>query len=169
GGSGGGGSGAKPGGSAAGGAAGQPGAHAQTQPFPDAPKSQRFDEFGRCPVAAPSPYLPKHAGCLTVRRADVDGDGRTDLVLLYARLDRRNRFTLKVVRARGETATARVPRTDLNTTILRARNLDGRAGFELLVHEYHVTTEEGLGAYTFAGTTLRRAGGFTYDGADAGI
>lgn len=176
---GGGGSGAD-GRSLSGGAAGRPGASAAGQQFADAPHSQRFSEFGRCPQAPPSRYLPARAGCLSVRRADVDGDGRTDLVLLYARLDSRgfprsrrhgdsDRFTLEVVRARGGVATTAVPRSDLNTTFLRARNLDGRPGIELLVHEYHVTTTEGLGVYTFERGALRRPRGFVFDGSDAGL
>jgi hypothetical protein len=166
--------------SAAGGAPGQPGSHAATQPFPDAPQSQRFPTFGRCPLAPPNRYLPRRAGCVTVRRADVDGDGRRDLVLLYARLDARgypifssrdpkSGFTLKVVRRGRSVVAAHVPRGDLNARILRAADLNARAGIELLVHEYHVTTSEGVGVYTFGRDTLRRAHGFVFDGSDAGI
>jgi hypothetical protein len=165
--------------SPSGGAAGRPAAQAPGQPFPDAPQSQHFSTFGRCPVAPPSRYLPDRVGCLSVRRADVDGDRRPDLVLLYAHLDSRGyplfrhdhagAFTLKLVRASGGSLATRVPQGDLNSTILRARDINARTGIELLVHEYHVTTEEELGVYAFDGVGLRRAGGFRFDGTDGGI
>jgi hypothetical protein len=160
------------------GGAGRPGAQAPVSQFADAPRSQRFSTFGRCPVAPPSRYLPDRVGCLTVRRADVDGDRRVDLVLLYARLDARDYpifrhgsepFTLKLVRALGGSLAARVPRGDLNSTIVRARDINARPGIELLVHEYHVTTEEEVGVYSFDGARLRRVRGLLFDGADAGI
>jgi hypothetical protein len=175
GGSGGGGSGSS-GAASAGGGAGRPGPQAHPQPFPDAPQSQRFATFGRCPLAAPSPYLPRDAGCLTVRRADVDGNGHADLVLLYARLDSRRYprrrgpggFRLEVVRDRQRTLHAQVPRGDVNAKILSVRDVNARRGVELFLHEYHVTTSEGVGAYAFDGAALRRAGGFDFDGSGAG-
>lgn len=43
-----------------------------------------------CPLAPPNRYLPARSGCVTVRRADVDGDGRPDLVIVYSHLSRRH-------------------------------------------------------------------------------
>ncbi len=60
--------------------------------FPGAPSTQR-DGYGvetdACPLATPSRYLPARSGCVTVVRADVNGDGRPDLILVYSRLSRR--------------------------------------------------------------------------------
>src|SRR5579871_5837279 len=43
---------------------------------------------GVCPLAAPSRYLPPRSGCITVRRADVTGGSRPDLILLFSTLSR---------------------------------------------------------------------------------
>lgn len=54
-----------------------------------APSTQRNGygvETDTCPLAPPNRYLPARSGCVTVRRADVDGDGRRDLILVYSRL-----------------------------------------------------------------------------------
>ena len=140
--------------------------------FPGAPGSQRFPQFGRCPIAAPSRYLPRHSGCVSMRRADVDGDGRTDLIVLYGHLNAKQiatGFTLEVVRAQGEIIRIAVPRSELNATIARLRNVNGRPGVEIFVHDAHITTEEVMGIYSFDGHRLRRAGGLPYDGQEAGI
>lgn len=59
--------------------------------FPGAPHTQPGAWEGgatTCPRAAPNRYLPPRSGCVSVLRRDVDGDGRPDLVLLYAHLGR---------------------------------------------------------------------------------
>jgi hypothetical protein len=43
-----------------------------------------------CPLAAPDRYLPARSGCVTVRRADVNADGRPDLIIVYSRLSRQH-------------------------------------------------------------------------------
>lgn len=158
-----------------------PGAAAHTQPFPDAPASQHFATFGRCPTAPANRYLP-HArvGCLSVRRTDIDGDGRQDLVLVYALLDRRgyprtdrshrvDGFRIDAVRSSGARLRTPIQQPDLNSTILVARDVNARRGAELFVHETHVTTEEMVSVYSFDGKALRRAGRFAFGGSDAGI
>jgi hypothetical protein len=146
---------------------------ATSEPFPDAPRSQHFSPFGPCPLASANRYLPKRAGCVTVRRADANGDGRIDLVLLYARLNTRGlpaAHELKVVLASGGTLTVRVPRFAFDgPTIMRLRNLNARPGVEIVVHEAHSTTEELAGVYAIDRGALRRAGGFAFDGEDGGI
>jgi hypothetical protein len=64
--------------------------------FPNAPTTQR-NGFGvetvSCPLAAPNRYLPPRAGCVFVRRLDMIGDGRPDLVIVYSILsDRQARY-----------------------------------------------------------------------------
>lgn len=87
--------------------------------FPNAPRTQpgRWPAGFPCPLASANPYLPPHSGCVTVARGDVDGDGRPDLILLYALLSTHRfdggftpaRFTLKVARASGGTLSIEVP------------------------------------------------------------
>ncbi len=120
-------------------AAGQPSAagpgagHASaSRAFPGAPSTQP-DGYGvetaACPLAPPNRYLPARSGCVTVMRADVDGDGRPDLILVYSRLSRqhpsdypgiaaslRRQFVadaafLKLVLADGTTVSARLRQT----------------------------------------------------------
>ena len=152
--------------------AGVVGGRAATLPFADAPQSQLFAAFGPCPVAPPNRYLPSNAGCVTVSRADVDGDGRTDLVLLYATLNGQRQTTghvLSVVRASGGTLALQVPGDLDGMTIARLRDVNARAGVEIFVHVTHITTDEIIGVYTFDGHALRRAGSFPFAGEDAGI
>jgi hypothetical protein len=141
--------------------------------FPDAPRTQpgSWPAGFPCPLAPPNRYLPARAGCVTVERADVDGDGRPDLILLYANLGPNNSgtgfvprgFTLKVVRASGGVLTARVPHLE-NDTILRVRNVNGRPGAEIFIQEGRISSGSFAGVYTFDGRRLLRAGGFTYGG-----
>ncbi len=67
-------------------------AHASaTTSFPGAPATQKNGygvSSGVCPLAPPNRYLPPRSGCVTVRHADVNGDGRPDLIIVYSRLSR---------------------------------------------------------------------------------
>lgn len=60
--------------------------------FPGAPSTQP-NGYGvasrACPLAPPNHYLPSRSGCVTVIRADVNGDGRPDLIIVYSRLGQR--------------------------------------------------------------------------------
>lgn len=61
--------------------------------FPGAPSTQRNGygvETDACPLAPPNRYLPARSGCVTVMRADVNGDGRPDLILVYSLLSRQH-------------------------------------------------------------------------------
>ena len=59
--------------------------------FPGAPATQPNGygvSSGMCPLAPRSRYLPRRSGCVTVARADINGDGRPDLVIVYSRLSK---------------------------------------------------------------------------------
>jgi hypothetical protein len=136
-------------------------------PFPGAPASQTFTNGNRCSAAPANRYLTSPAGCLSVRLADVDGDDRPDLVLLYTHPGVNygvSRFTLKVYRASGGVLTAQLPAGDIPATFLVLRNVNARPGVEIFVHTMHLSNGETLFVYTFAAGRLQRAGGFTYGG-----
>jgi hypothetical protein len=137
-----------------------------------APASQHFPQFGRCPVAPANRYLASHSGCVSVRRADVEGHGQQNLVVLFARLNAKRQatsFALELVSPQGTTTKITVPRSGMNMTIARLRNVNGVPGVEIFVHEGHVTTEELMGVYALDGHSLRRAARLPYGGEDAGI
>lgn len=84
----GGGTGRAPSGHPSGGGAGA-GSLNSSQSFPGAPAIQNDIDgpsSGMCTRAAPNRYLPPNSGCVSVRRVDVTGDGRADLVLVYSRI-----------------------------------------------------------------------------------
>lgn len=63
--------------------------HTANRVFPGAPLTQPNGygvETDACPLAPLNRYLPARSGCITVKRADVNGDGRPDLILVYSRL-----------------------------------------------------------------------------------
>lgn len=49
--------------------------------------SQPFAPGQPCPTVWPDPRLPARAGCVTVAHGDLDGDARSDTVMVFARLD----------------------------------------------------------------------------------
>lgn len=91
---GGGGAGRHAGGQTSGPAPGAGSAHANASSvFPGAPSTQPngYGVASRvCPLAAPNRYLPPRSGCITAIRADINGDGRPALVLVYSRLGRQH-------------------------------------------------------------------------------
>ncbi len=97
GGGGGAGSGGHAGGQPAGSGAGGGAVHVSvSNSFPGAPATQPSGygvETDLCPLAPPSRYLPARSGCVTVRRADVNGDGKPDLILVYSRLGRQHPYS----------------------------------------------------------------------------
>jgi hypothetical protein len=92
GGGGGGGTRGHTGGRPSGSGAGAGSAHPSESAFPGAPATQP-NGYGvtsrACPLDAANRYLPARSGCVTAIRADVDGDGLPDLILVYSRLGRR--------------------------------------------------------------------------------
>jgi hypothetical protein len=146
--------------------------------FPGAPRSQPGSwHLGgmACPLAPHNRYLPERAGCVSVARGDVDGDGRADLILLYGTLSKHRidggflpiKFTLEVIRASGGLLTARVPQPLEPPTLLMIGNDNRVPGEEVWVHETHISSGELTGVYTFDGHRLRRAGAFWYGGDSA--
>lgn len=147
-------------------------------PFPLAPHTQSgawAGTGGPCPLAAPNPYLPRRSGCVSEAIADVDGDGRPDLVVLYAQLTSHRvggwflpaAFTLRVARAGGSALSAHLPHPISNPSIILVRNVNDRAGAEIFVQDGCISSGCSAGTYTFDGRGLRVAGSFTYGGDSA--
>jgi hypothetical protein len=150
--------------------------------FSGAPRTQAnhgWVETRVCPLAARNRYLPPRVGCVTVLRADVDGDGRPDLILLYSRLSHERasqlglpasmssdyvatQAILKVVRASGGTTATRVyggcggcaPTAE----IVAVAHVNADPGQELFVHVSHTSSGETAAAYGFHNGRLVPAG-----------
>ncbi len=100
-------------------------------------------------------------------RADIDGDGRLDaIVLTPASSGGRLEATL----SSGRTLVVHTASDAFFLPgLLAVGNVNGRPGAELFVDEQHITTEENIAIYTYAGGTLRRAGALPAYGSDFGI
>lgn len=137
--------------------------------FPGAPSTQPGDWEGGenvCPLAAPNRYLPSRAGCVSVLRVDVDGDGRRDLVMLYATLTHQgygNRylpraFTLEVILAGGDTVRVALPRPESNASLIEYGNVNDWPGAELFIQVGRISSGSWADVYTFRGGRLIREG-----------
>ncbi len=188
GGAGGSGAGNAPGGHGAGGGA----AHAAAgRPFPGAPSTQP-NGYGvagdTCPLAPRNRYLPARSGCVTVRHADIDGDARSDLVLVYSRLSRnhpccylrepappRHEFTaegafLKVVFPDGASVTRRISGTRLTraAAIDAIAHVNGEPGDEIFLEVERISSGATVVAYGLHAGRLVPAGVMLESGGDSG-
>jgi hypothetical protein len=135
--------------------------------FPGAPRTQPGAWRGgesACPLAPRNSYLPPRSGCVSAVRADVDGDRRADLVLLYARLGRRSvggdfaprAFTLEVVRAAGGAVRATLPPPEANASLIGAGNVNSVPGAEIFVQVARISSGSDADVYTFRAGRLTR-------------
>jgi Protein of unknown function (DUF4232) len=146
--------------------------------FPGAPATQRGDWPGAahlCPLASRNRYLPARSGCVTVMRADVDGKGRPDLVLLYGRLSHQRTgdlyvptsFVLKVVRAGGGVVQVRVPAPEADPTILEVGHVSDEPGVELFILVARISSGSSVEVYSFHAGRLIDAGPMLGVGGDS--
>ena len=153
--------------------------HGPPNAFPGAPHTQGGDWAGGinvCPLAPPNRYLPARAGCVTALRADVDGDGRADLVLLYGLLSRHatgeayapRSFVLKVVRASGGVVTTRLAAGEADLTIVGAGHVSDEPGASLFIRTGAISSGSYAQVYTFASGRLTAAGPTLGYGGDSG-
>jgi hypothetical protein len=100
--------------------------------------------------------------------ANVDGDGRPDLVTL--RRTSASAGRLQVALASGRLLSVKTP-TDAPWLpgLVATGNVDGRAGEELFVDVTHITTSEAIYVYTYWQGQLRLAGRLSAYGYDYGI
>lgn len=128
-----------------------------------------------CPKAAPNRYLPRQAGCVSVKHADVDGDGRTDLVILYANLSSQmigsdyvpRAWTLEVARAAGPVDRIQIERGDQHPFLLRMANVNDVAGAEIFLQPDEISSGSPVNIYSYGDGALRRAGQFFAGGDSA--
>lgn len=162
-------------------------AHAATnQGFRGAPVSQA-DQGGiasaSCNLAPESQYLPARSGCVTVRRADLSGNGQTDLVLVYSLLTHtrfdvpgapaaiRRRYIarqamLRVITPQGATIT-----TTLNTreaAVLAVAHVSNTPGEAIFLQINEISSGSTADAYTLVRRRLVHTGYFGYGG-DSGV
>jgi hypothetical protein len=148
-----------------------------SSPFPGAPHTQPNGygvETGACPLAARNRYLPPRAGCVTVLRADIDGDGRRDLILLYSRLSDEHprgpglparlrrmyvptRAVLKVVRASGGNGSVRIGNARAAAAVAVA-HVNDDPGSELFLEFSRISSGANAVAYGFHDGRLVPAG-----------
>ena len=100
-------------------------------------------------------------------RADIEGDARLDaIVLTPASSGGRLEATLSSGRTLVVNTSSDAP---FLPGLVAVGNVNARPGAELFIDEQHITTEEAVAIYTYAGGTLRRAGALPAYGSDFGI
>jgi hypothetical protein len=127
--------------------------------------------------------LPARSGCVTVTRADVNGDGRPDLIIVYSRLSRRhpsnyvgaippgerrefvaNAAFLKIVLANGTSVSARLSQTRA-AAIESVARVNDDPGSEIFIEVSRISSGASAVAYGYydgrlvpAGATLNYGG-----------
>ncbi len=162
-------------------------AHAATnQGFRGAPVSQA-DQGGiasaSCNLAPESRYLPARSGCVTVRRADLSGNGQTDLVLVYSLLTHtrfdvpgapaaiRRRYIAKQAMLRVITPQGATITTTLNTreaAVLAVAHVSNTPGEAIFLQINEISSGSTADAYTLVRRRLVHTGYFGYGG-DSGV
>jgi hypothetical protein len=119
-------------------------------------------------------YVPKQDVCSDALTADIDGDGRPDLVLLYARPItgagaslKAYPETLKVVRAEGGTIQARLKPTTPAPGLIAVDNVNGRRGDALFVATNWTSSGPEVLIYSFLAGNLVDSGATLNVGGDS--
>ncbi len=164
-----------PAGSGGGGAA----ARSAGKLFPGAPSTQANGygvESDACPLAAANRYLPPRSGCVEVVRADLGGNDRTDLIVIYSRLSGRHpswfaggpppnlrhdfvpkAAFLEVVQANGSAASARIPQATA-TWIDSISRVSNDSGEEIFLEIGRTSSGATMTAYGYQNRKLVPAG-----------
>jgi hypothetical protein len=168
-------------------AAGSAHASARTG-FPGAPSTQPNGygvASGVCPLAPTNRYLPARSGCVTAIRADINGDGRPDLILVYSRLGRRHPYAcaggvppsvkhdfvadaafLRVVLAGGGAATTKVEGAPA-AAVDAVAHVNDAPGREVFLEVARISSGASAVAYGFRDGRLVPAGITLDDGGDS--
>lgn len=140
---------------------------------------------GAFQLAAPTRYLPARSGCVTVRHADVDGDGQPDRVIVYSRLGRRHpsgyvsavppslgsefigsAAFLKVVLANGTAVSARI--RGIRAALDAIAHVNEDPGKEIFLEVERISSGEKAVAYGLHGGRLIPVGITLSYGGDSG-
>jgi hypothetical protein len=128
-----------------------------------------------CALAQRQGSLPARDTCVNALDADVTGDGRADLVLLYDRTypgpDGSVRFgpyTLKVIPAGGGVLESRIPSALPPEVIVAAAHVNDEPGVDLFIQVARISSGSGVAIYSDQGGKLVRSGvTLTYGGDSA--
>jgi hypothetical protein len=150
-----------------GGQAGQPESHGLVSGHADRIRSL-------CLKAKRLGYVPRRDVCSDAITADVDGDGRPDLVLLYARLItgtgaslKAYPETLKVVLAGGGVAQARFAPAIPGPGIVAVGNVNASPGDELFIYGSWISSGAQVEVFSFNAGKLVRAAANLQMGGDS--
>jgi hypothetical protein len=138
-----------------------------------------------CPLAPANRYLPARSGCITAIRADINGDGRPDLILVYSRLGGQHPYQyagsvpssvkhdfvadaafMKVVLAGGGGASIKIDGAWAAAVDAAAR-VTGTRRSEVFLEVSRLSSGASVVAYGFRDGRLIPAGATLYDGGDS--
>lgn len=171
--------------------------HSANPRFVGAPASQNASIDGvsswQCPVAPANRYLPPRSGCVTVARADLTGDGRMDLVIVYSHLNHKNAAygggppqwrhyfgavdaTLEVVLPGGKEIATRLTTTYRRrtypihvATTIAVKHVSNQPGDEVFLAIGHISSGSTAAAYGLKNGHLVSAGVQLAYGGDSGL
>ena len=128
-----------------------------------------------CALAKRQGYMPVRDTCVSALRADVTGDGRPDLVLLYDRTRpgpagsvRFGPYRLKVIPAGGGVLESRVASAGPPDVIVAAGHVNDEPGVDLFVQVARISSGSGVAIYSDQGDRLVRARVTLTYGGDSG-
>jgi hypothetical protein len=137
---------------------------------PADPFAQTFSNGLACPVARIAP-VPQGAGCTSDVRADLDGDGRPDRLIVFASLDDRampvSWHAVAVLGSGTQTPVARIPfgaevegQSDVYPRVIGAYDADGDGRAEVFVKltgiVYHIAVSHIVGMFRLDGGGIRQ-------------
>lgn len=164
--------------------------------FPGAPVSQN-DADGvsswECPLAPASRFLPTRSGCVTAIRADMTGDGRADLVIVYSHLNHTSGYypggptkwrhyfgasdaTVEIVLPNGERISTRLAASNAGhsypvhaAAVIAVKHVNNEPGDELFLQISEISSGSTAMAYGLDHGRLVPAGALLAYGADSGV
>ncbi|MCL2419648.1 MAG: hypothetical protein FWD04_10170, partial [Conexibacteraceae bacterium] len=143
-----------------------------------------------CPLAPANRYLPARSGCVTAMRADMTGDGRADLVIVYSHLNHTSAYyaggpaawkhyfgagdaTIEVVIPGGKTISTRLtairaPGYSVNAAaIIAVKHVSDEPGDEFFLQITQISSGSTALAYGLADGRLVPSGVLLHYGGDS--
>ena len=129
-----------------------------------------------CALAKRQGFVPARDTCVSALSADVTGDGRADLVLLYDRTQpgpggsvRFGPYTLKAIAAGGGVLESRVPSALPPDVIVAAGHVNDEPGVDLFIQVARISSGSGVAIYSDDGGRLVRSRVTLTYGGDSGV